>query len=82
MSTIYKRERTLDELIEDALLEWHYYQQSVTENNRYNPSVGRKIDKQYFLDNLYKCHFSSAGCMHRFKSKEEMTAHRYKTHGA
>jgi hypothetical protein len=65
------------ELIDQALLDWHYYEHKVPSNQRYNPSIGKYIDKSYFLDNLYKCHFHSTGCMFRAKTPEETAKHRW-----
>jgi hypothetical protein len=69
------------ELKEQAELEYQYYIQRMNGASTYNVSVGRNLDKAYFLDNLYKCPFQSAGCMHRFPDIKSMTVHRFKTHG-
>lgn len=70
------------ELEEQAEYDWYCYDKSTPSNKRFNVSVGRVIDKAYFLENPIKCVFQSAGCMHRFKTQDEMQKHRYKTHGA
>jgi hypothetical protein len=74
------KEYKAQELIDQALLEWHYYQQRITANNRYNASVGRYITKDYFIECPIKCVWQSAGCMQRFKTPEEAQRHRYR-HG-
>lgn len=77
----YKEDKA-QELIDQALLDYHYYKQRMNGASMYNVSVGRDMTKEYFLDNLYKCHFQAAGCMHRFRTAEEAQRHRNTTHGA
>jgi hypothetical protein len=74
------KERKANELMDQALKEWYYYEQRTSSSDRYNVSLGRYIDKAYFLENPIKCIHASAGCLYRFKTLEEMQRHRWK-HG-
>ena len=76
-----QKEKQAQTLIDSALHDWSLYERKVPSNQRYNASIGRNIDKAYFLENPIKCHWQAAGCMARFKTKEDMQRHRY-IHGA
>lgn len=75
-----QREKQARDLIDAALKDWYYYDQRTPADKRYSPNLGGYITKEYFIENLYKCPFQTAGCMLRFKTAEEAQRHRYR-HG-
>lgn len=75
-----QKEKQAQDMIDSALRDWYYYERKVPSSQRYNASIGRQIDKTYFLENPIKCIHHSTGCMARFKDMESMQRHRWK-HG-
>lgn len=75
------QQRKANELIIDkALTAWYYYEKNTPAGQRYNPSIGGYVTKDYFLDNLYPCPHAAVGCHLRFKTPEEAYKHRWQ-HG-
>jgi hypothetical protein len=67
-------------LLDEALMDWYYYDQKTPATERYNPSLGTRITRDYFIENPYKCKWQAAGCHMRFKTPEDAQRHRYQ-HG-
>jgi hypothetical protein len=79
-SELKAKEQKAQQLLDDALRDWHYFEQKTSATERYNPSLGTWITKDYFIENPYKCAWQAAGCQMRFKTPEEAQRHRYR-HG-
>lgn len=73
---IEREKEAYEKLIRDAKMDWWRYEQHVPVNERDSISLGRKIDKSYFLENLYRCPYDmTKRCIIRYKSPADYKPH-------
>jgi hypothetical protein len=63
------------DLIKRCEHEWYLFDKAATSSERYSVSLGRNIDKEYFMSNPYPCRHGR--CLKRFTSEEDVKKHMY-----
>lgn len=78
-NALREERRKQKELIERCEHEWYLFDKSTPSNERYSPSLGKNLDREYFMSNPYPCRHGR--CLKRFTSEEDVKKHMY-THYA